>query len=495
MSKERIRSPALKKKIVTADKAAKNIKDGMTVATSGFARAGYPKAVPQALAEHIKVGRRVKINLWTGASVGEELDGALSAVGALGKRLPYQSVKSIRKHINSREVQFIDYHLSHTPEQIRYGYFGDLDIAIVEATAITEDGYIIPTTSVGSVPTFVQKAEKIIIEVNKSQPLALEGVHDIYVPQDPPHRKAIPVEKPDQRIGKPYVEVDPDKIIAVVETSIPDNPYSIQQPDKMAISLARRLCDFLKEEVKKGRLPANLLPIQGGVGTTGNAMLDALSEFDNLYIYSEVLQDKVFELMDKAKVAAVSGTAITLSPFGQERIIKDMDKYRERLILRPQEISNHPEVIRRLGLIAINTAVEVDIYGHVNSSHAMGVNLINGIGGSGDFARNGALSIFVTPSTMKDGKISCIVPMVTHVDHTEHDVMVVITEQGVADLRNLAPWERAEALIENCAHPDYRPALINYVERATKEVGGYSPHLLQEAFSWHLRFKESGSMK
>jgi len=171
-----------------------------------------------------------------------------------------------------------------------------------------------------------------------------------------------------------------------------------------------------------------------------------------------------------------------------------INKYKSRLILRPQEISNHPEVIRRLGLICINTALECDIYGNINSTHVNGTHMMNGIGGSGDFARNASYAIFVTKSLAKNGKISSIVPMVTHVDHNEHDVDVIVTEVGLADLRGLAPRERARLIIENCTHPSYRDGLRDYFERALKR-GGHTPHLLEEAFSWHDAYRKGGTMK
>ena len=117
----------------------------------------------------------------------------------------------------------------------------------------------------------------------------------------------------------------------------------------------------------------------------------------------------------------------------------NLERYKDKLVLRPQEISNHPEVVRRLGIIGINTALEFDIYGNVNSTHVGGTKMMNGIGGSGDFARNAHLAIFVTKSIAKGGNISSVVPMVSHVDHTEHDVDILVTEQGLADLRGLAP--------------------------------------------------------
>ena len=114
----------------------------------------------------------------------------------------------------------------------------------------------------------------------------------------------------------------------------------------------------------------------------------------------------------------------------------------------------------------------------------MGTKMMNGIGGSGDFTRNAYLSIFVTPSIAKNGDISCMVPMVSHVDHTEHDVQVIVTEQGLADLRGLSPRERAETIIDNCTHPEYRSKLKNYYQRALIK-GGHTPHLIDKALSWH----------
>jgi succinyl-CoA:acetate CoA-transferase len=144
----------------------------------------------------------------------------------------------------------------------------------------------------------------------------------------------------------------------------------------------------------------------------------------------------------------------------------------------------------------MNGMIEADIYGNVNSTHVNGTAIMNGIGGSGDFARNAYISFFMTPSTAKKGAVSCIIPMVTHVDHTEHDVHVIVTEQGLADLRGLAPKQRAERIIDNCAHPDYRPALREYFRRALlTSPGKHTPHLLDEAFAWHRNLLRTGTMR
>src|SRR5690606_35132144 len=247
-----------------------------------------------------------------------------------------------------------------------------------------------------------------------------------------------------------------------------------------------------------GRLPASLLPIQSGVGNIANAVLTGLIDcpFEPMTAYTEVIQDGMLALMRAGKLRIASATAFSLSPDAAHALNAEMAAYRERIVLRPQEISNHPEVIRRLGCLAMNGMIEADIYGNVNSTHIMGSRIQNGIGGSGDFARNAYVSIFMSPSTAKGGRISAIVPQVPHVDHIMQDVMVVVTEQGLADLRGLSPKQRAELIIANCAHPEYRPLLADYYRRArTDAYGQQSPSLLGEALSWHQRYVDTGDMR
>ena len=136
----------------------------------------------------------------------------------------------------------------------------------------------------------------------------------------------------------------------------------------------------------------------------------------DLVVYTEVIQDAMLDLIDAGKLKFASGTAFSPSPAGMDRFYKGIDKYRKYILLRPEEVSNSPEVVHRLGVIAMNTALEVDIYGNINSTHVTGTKMMNGIGGSGDFARNAYLTIFYTPSTAKGGKISSIVPFCSHID-------------------------------------------------------------------------------
>ena len=200
------------------------------------------------------------------------------------------------------------------------------------------------------------------------------------------------------------------------------------------------------------------------------------------------------DLIDAGKMTVASATSFSLSPEYAEKMNKEASRYRESIILRPQTISNHPEVIRRTGLIASNGMIEADIYGNANSTHINGSRLMNALGGSGDFTRNAYISSFISPSIAKDGAISAIVPMVSHVDHTEHDAMVFITEYGVADLRGLAPRDRVAKMI-SIAHPSYRPLLEEYVELASKCKYQQTPHDLKHAFDFHQRIEETGTMQ
>jgi len=331
----------------------------------------------------------------------------------------------------------------------------------------------------------VEEAEAVIVEINTSQPLALEGIHDIYSPANPPHRLPIPILKPDDRIGTPYIPCNPEKIKAIVFTDISDKTRAVSEIDEDSKSISKHIISFLQSEMKADRLPSGLLPLQSGVGSVANAILGGLcdSNLCNLQIYSEVLQDSVLDLIDAGKVNFASATSLTISPERLGDFYKSFEKYRDKIVLRPQEISNHPEVIRRLGVIAMNTAIEIDIYGNVNSTQVNGTRMMNGIGGSGDFARNAYLTIFTTVSTAKKGTLSSIVPFVKHVDHTEHDVQIVVTEQGLADLRGLSPLERAESIIENCSHPDFREGLKKYLQESLQQSKYlHTPHLLHKVF-------------
>ncbi|GBR06079.1 succinate CoA transferase [Acetobacter oeni] len=500
---DRIRNQALRAKEMPAAAAAELIGNGATLGTSGFTGAGYPKAIPLALAERIGAahnkGEDFKIRLVTGASTGPQMDGALAKVHGVSFRSPFNTDAAMRSNINSGETEYFDTHLGQVAPRSVQGNYGEFDFAVVEATAITEEGGIVPSSSVGNSQTFMDLAKRVIIEVNEWQPEGLEGMHDVWRGNisGTPGRDIIPIRTADERIGETFLRVDPGKIAGIIRTNDPDRNAPFAAPDAHAKAIAGHLLEFFEHEVKKGRLPANLLPLQSGVGNVANAVLEGLNEgpFENLMGYSEVIQDGMLKMLDTGRMKIASATSFSLSPDAVEEINRRMSFFREKIILRQQDISNNQEVIRRLGCIAMNGMLEADIYGNVNSTRVMGTKMMNGIGGSGDFARNSYLSIFLSTSTAKDGKISAIVPMAAHVDHIMQDSQIIVTECGLADMRGLGPVQRAEQVIRNCAHASYKPMLEDYLNRAKKDSWGkHTPHLLKEALSWHERFIETGTM-
>ncbi|KAI8143327.1 acetyl-CoA hydrolase [Fennellomyces sp. T-0311] len=511
--KSRVRRPQLLKKVVNAEDTLQYFKNGQYLGWSGFTGVGYPKMIPTALADHVESNNlqgKMKFNLFVGASTGAETEDRWAGLDMIDRRYPHQVGKNIKKGINEGRIRFADKHLSMFPQDLLYGYYtkdkpnGKLDVVIVEATAITEDGAIVPGASVGATPELLQMADKVIIEVNTRIP-SFEGLHDITMGSNPPYRKPYLIMSTEDRIGTTAIPIDQDKILAIVESDRPDNTGPNAPADDTSEAIANHLIEFLQHEVKHGRLPENLLPLQSGIGNIANAVIGGLakSPFKDVTVFTEVLQDTFLEFFDSDKLKFASATSIRFSPEGFDRFYENWEKYKDRLLLRSQQVSNSPEIIRRLGSIAMNTPVEVDIYAHANSTMVCGSGMLNGLGGSADFLRNAKLSIMHTPSARPSKKdptgISCVVPFVTHVDQTEHDLDIIVTEQGLADLRGLCPRDRAQVVIDKCAHPDYKPMLQDYFDLATKKClaagRGHQPHMLEKAFKMHTNLMENGTMK
>lgn len=486
-------------KFITADEAAALVQHDDNVGFSGFTPAGCPKVVPGAIARRAEAehaaGRPFKIGMFTGASTGDRLDGALARAEAVKFRTPYQSNKDMRTGINAGANPYFDMHLSMVAQELRYGFLGKVDVAIVEAADVTEDGEIVPTCGVGILPTICRLADKIIVELNDKHPKEIRGMHDLAEPLDPPHRREIAIYSPSDRVGATCIKVDPAKIVGVVRTSEPNDEGGFAPLDEVTQAIGNNVAQFLVSEMEAGRLPKEFLPLQSGVGNVANAVLGALGDNEKIpafNVYTEVIQDAVIALMKKGRVKFASGCSLSVTRPVIQDIYANLDFFKDKLLLRPQEYSNNPEVVRRLGIITINTALEADIFGNINSTHVNGTRMMNGIGGSGDFARNGYLSIFTTPSTAKEGKISAFVPMVSHLDHSEHSVKIIITEYGIADLRGKSPRQRAEEIIEKCVHPDYKPLLREYLELGVK---GQTPQDLACAFAFHQEVATSGDMR
>ncbi len=486
--------------ILTAQEAADIISHDDNIGLSGFTAAGTPKVVTEALAikaekEHSE-GRPFKVNIFTGASTNDHVDGALSRANAINRRSPYQSSPDLRKRLNAHDAHYFDLHLSELAQKLRYGFFGGIDVAIIEAAHVDDNGEILLGTGVGIAPTLAKMAKKVIIELNEAIPTSVEGLHDIYLPLDPPNRREIPIYKASDRIGTTKLKVDPAKIVGIVKTNVKDGVHGFSPLDETTKQIGANVCNFLIHELRTGGIPSSFLPLQSGVGNIANAVLFGLGdakEVPQFDMYTEVIQDAVVDLMEHGKCRFASTCSMTFSDAKMEEVFNNIDFFRDKILMRPGEISNSPEVVRRLGVISMNTALEADIFGNINSTHVVGTKMMNGIGGSGDFTRNAYISIFSCPSVAKNGLISTIVPMVSHLDHSEHSVDVLITDQGIADLRGKDPVQRAETIIENCVHPDYKGLLRDYLKLS--QAGGQTPHSLCDALAFHTTFLAEGDMR
>ena len=487
---------------ISAEEAATMIQNDETVALSGFTPNGVAKAVFRELSKRARreheAGHPFKVGIITGASTGQSVEGDMAAANAIKFRTPFSTNKDFREHVNAGEIDFEDMHLGHVAERLRRGFYGEIDWAIIEVSGFMQAGskyrgYL--TSAGGVVPTIVRMAKHVILELNTFHSPQSRLLHDVYEPARCPHRLPIMINHVCDRIGREFVEIDGDKIVGVVECCIPEEARSFKPVDEVTQKMGNFVADFLVSDLKRGLLPKEFLPVQSGVGVISNAVLEALgnhSAIPDFSVSTEVVQDAVINHMKKGKIIDASCSSLTVTNETLLDIYANMDFFSRHVVIRPSEISNSPEVIRRLGVIAMNTAMECDIYGHENSSHVCGSQLMNGIGGSCDYERNGYLSIFTMPSTIKGGCISTIVPMCSHVDSTEHDVDVIVTEQGVADLRGKGPLRRAQEIIENCAHPDYRPLLRDYLRIAG---GGHEPQSLRSAFAFHDAYLTKGDMR
>ncbi|OAA56203.1 acetyl-hydrolase [Niveomyces insectorum RCEF 264] len=512
--RSRIKRASMLSKVCQPQDLLHHFPNGAYIGWSGFTGVGYPKKIPTFLADHVeqnKLQGQLRYALFVGASSGAETENRWAALDMISRRSPHQVGKAIAKGINNGRIEFFDKHLSMFPVDLVYGYYTKdrpnghrgLDVAVVEATDILPDGSIVPGASVGATPELMQMADKIIVEVNTALP-SFEGLHDITTTDLPPRRKPYLITTVEDRIGTTSIPLDPEKVVGIVESDYQDQTLPNAPADENSQAIAGHLIDFFEHEVRQGRLPPSLLPLQSGIGNIANAVIGGLehARFRHLKVWTEVIQDTFLDLFDSGHLDFATATSIRFSPDGFRRFYANWEGYKDRLLLRAQQVSNSPELIRRLGVIGMNTPVEVDLYAHANSTCVNGSRMLNGLGGSADFLRNSKYSIMHTPATRPSKTdphgISCIVPMCTHVDQTEHDLDVVVTEQGLADVRGLSPRERARVIVRTCAHPLYQPILTDYLDHADayclKRGMGHEPHLLYQAFDLHRALDEAGSM-
>ncbi len=470
MLTDRVECKEMLGKLIPVEEAVRFVTDRCKIGISGFTKSGEPKTFIPALARHLtKHAPKTKIGLFSGASLSEEVENPIASF--VGKRGPYMSSTVARKMIHAGEMDFTDVHLSMFARNLIYGFYGDLDLAVVEVSRIRPDGSVVLSSSVGISAEALSMAKKIILEVNPTIP-DYTGFHDIALPTVHPRVGwPIPITNVSDRVGTPYFEIDKSKVVALIESTQPDYAVNFKPTQPIETKIAENVVEFLLHCRKIFNWGKRLPPIQSGVGNVANAIVGELykSPFQKIRFWTEVFQDGMMRYVeDDEKFDCASATAISFSPEARREFERLFDRCRDKLVLRPMWMSNCAELISRLFVIAMNTPIEVDIYGHVNSTHVDGSRVVNGLGGSGDFFRNAYISIVHTPSIrmLKDGRVvSCVMPYVRHIDHTEHDIKCVVTEQGFAlntEIRSAR--HRAEDIIEKCAHPHFRPLLREYMK-------------------------------
>ena len=469
---ERVECTALLRKVVPVEEAVRHVSHGSTLAISGFTKAGSPNEFLPALARHLSENAPgTRFCLLSGASLSDEVENPIAPF--IERRGPYMSSPASRKLIHEGKMEFTDIHLGHFGRNLMYGFYGNIDLAVIEVSRIRPDGTPILTTSVGISAEALHRAKKIILEVNTAGP-DYTGIHDICLPAVPPRSGwPIPVTNVLDRVGTWWADLDPAKIVAITESRTRDYPVEFRPTTEIEERIAENVIDFLQGCRQRFGWRRRIPPIQSGVGNIANAVIGQLSRspFRKLRFWTEVFQDGMLQFVENdEKFEAASATAVSLSKEGMQQFDRLMSRCRDRLVLRPMWVSNSAELITRLFVIALNTPVEVDIYGHVNSTHVNGNKVINGLGGSGDFFRAAYLSIVHTPSVrkLKDGRtVSCVMPYVRHIDHTEHDIKCVVTEHGYAENLSIRlARNRAVDIIEKCAHPHFRPLLRDYLRMA-----------------------------
>ena len=492
--RSRVKDVDLLDKVMDAEDAVRKFVAGSkAIAISGMTGTGYPKVVPRAMSEYVeRTGEKFDVVVYGAGTVGVDLEEYLSRIG-IRRRFPIgASAEVTRKLVNSREFEAYDMWLTEYSRWLRDDVltrrFSGIDIAIVEATGVTEEGLVLGT-SVDAIPVFIEKARGVIVELSLVKPYML-GLHDIYVPKI---NEVIPVRSVLDRIGDRVVKIPKSKVMAVVPSTIDDQRGAYSPGGDIDRRVVENIVDFLSKEASEDpNLRTDYVTLQPAAGPIASLLADRIHEIGfSLSIWGEIASVRWLKTLN-GNVKAISGSAIYTLP-GDERLreefYENIDEFKDRVVLRPQAISNSPEIISRFYHINVQQAIEVDVYGQVNITY-IGDRFIVGVGGSGDHAKASYITIVALPSITGSG-LPRVVPLVYHVDLVDHDVDIIVTDQGWADLRGLSPLEKARAIIEECAHPSYKDMLWDYLETVVKKTG-HRPVDLRKAVEFREKLFTSG---
>ena len=316
-----------------------------------------------------------------------------------------------------------------------------LDVALLNVSLPNEEGYCSYGISADLAVSAVECARKIIVQVNKAMPFSY---------------------------GDALIHVS--KIDAAVEVDDPLVEVPTAVPTEIDSAIGRHIAEMIPDGAT----------LQIGVGGIPNAVLAALKDHQHLGLHTEAMTDGVLPLLesgviDNSRKKVCPGISVASLALGSRRLYDYMD-YREDLILKDVAWTNNPfRIAQNPNVMAINSAVEVDLTGQV-CADSVGTRIISGVGGQHDFMYGGSLSeggkTFIGIPSRTEKGVSKIKPVLTEgagVVTTRPMVKNIVTESGVAQLRGKSVAERAKALI-SIAHPSVREEL----EKAAAARFGHS---------------------
>jgi len=169
------------------------------------------------------------------------------------------------------------------------------------------------------------------------------------------------VFSPVDRSGHPVIQVDPSRILGIVETNLPDEVSPFEELTPITAKIGEHVADFFAAEIRRGLIPKGFLPVQSGVGNTANAVLMAMAqhpEIPHFQMYTEVIQDAVIALMRQERVTFASGCSLTV-PSPTLESFTGLGFLPQTVAASPQEITNNPDGCAPPGTISVNTAIEL----------------------------------------------------------------------------------------------------------------------------------------
>ncbi len=320
-------------------------------------------------------------------------------------------------------LDIVPAHVSAVPSLLRSRAIR-VDVLLLRLRPHTRPGFYTAGVMVDFLPAMVQAARCVIAEIDERLPItsqdALVAAEDIDV----------------------LTECDADEVL-----------IADPEPTDIDMRVAAHVAGLIPDGAT----------IQLGVGALPVAVCRALEHHKNLGVHSGVISDIIVDLVEKG-VITPARRMVTGGLFGTRRLMNFADG-NDMIEMRSSDYTHNHQVLARLpNLYSVNSGVEVDLTGNVNSEIAAG-RYLGAVGGQADFVRGavaspGGRSIMALPSTTPDGKHSRIVASLEGrpVTTTRADIDIVATEYGIADLRGRSFGERAERL-RAIAHPDFRDRL------------------------------------